>query len=684
MDGAATQSNAPGNGGERAEERRITLMENTWDGPPRRVEYVTYMRPARQGAPRTDPHPGHVHATANSLPTARSSHAHTHPIQVSGRVREREESGVTTDHYVRRAGVTTVPQQDRMATTWDAVATSDAQFETLAAGAQQLNRASADSVRQAEITCEAIRLEHRKPQGKRAQDFASDAERADSQLDSEIACLVPLLPYQVIVAMIGGERGWRQVPTREARDALLTRMLKQRAGSEGDRLASVRGMLRDIRMYAVAVLGVPREKADEASFPMSGAMSHEIIAKAQKEAVERGKGTKGGSTVGHHMRETIIFAAEKLLWPIEAPRVMLESAAPKAHVAARTRAGTLPIAAKCQLEIIARGTEGMVTLTDPTDPTDTVTMNILDLNEIPEPAREAVVLHARSLLAGGIDHSIRIGEGVRIDLWPDEHEPLEVMRGHAYMGKDGAPVDIYAPASGFMGEYAWYPEHLVQCHETGITFPAWEKPHGSKGAITRNGGVKQAVARKEDIRRAFKDLLKMRPLSYTDAEIEEMNLQGHSGHASIPDWARALGENIVVPCDPPLAPELAKGFSEPELDLLGHWLRTAETKDESRAAEAAASSAPGMARRAAAIVLVKAKARSAHKMRNYYGTGGALANRFSERIRQLAARQRLTKVIQATLRRHARSGRSWHQMPRGQLDILYLLGGSTKHLLGSE
>ena len=124
-------------------------MENGWDRPPRRVEYVTYIRPARQGAPRTDPHPGHVHATANSLPTARSSHVRTHPIQVSGRVRERDESGVTTDHYVRRAGVSTVPQQHRVATTWDAPAEKDAQFETLAAGAQQLNRASAESARQA-------------------------------------------------------------------------------------------------------------------------------------------------------------------------------------------------------------------------------------------------------------------------------------------------------------------------------------------------------------------------------------------------------------------------------------------------------------------------------------------------------------------------------------------------------
>ena len=25
------------------------------------------------------------------------------------------------------------------------------------------------------------------------------------------------------------------------------------------------------------------------------------------------------------------------------------------------------------------------------------------------------------------------------------------------MGKDGAPVDIYSPAEGFLGPYEWYP-----------------------------------------------------------------------------------------------------------------------------------------------------------------------------------------------------------------------------------
>jgi len=36
-----------------------------------------------------------------------------------------------------------------------------------------------------------------------------------------------------------------------------------------------------------------------------------------------------------------------------------------------------------------------------------------------------------------VDQSVRIAEGVRVELWPDEEEPLTVMRGHAHMGKDG-------------------------------------------------------------------------------------------------------------------------------------------------------------------------------------------------------------------------------------------------------
>jgi len=90
--------------------------------------------------------------------------------------------------------------------------------------------------------------------------------------------------------------------------------------------------------------------------------------------------------------------ADRLLWPIEVPRVSLQAAAPKARLAGKKKkAGTLPLAAKCQLEAFASFPEIYLSL----------------------------------------DHSVRIGEGVRVELWPDEDDPLTVMRGHAYMGLPG-------------------------------------------------------------------------------------------------------------------------------------------------------------------------------------------------------------------------------------------------------
>ena len=638
-------------------------LEIVWPRPSRPHPYII---PVPGPSPATIVRSTAPDAQATALPPA---HAHVplYPIQIAGRIHEDDGDHASSESFIPSHAVSHVPPRDHLPSAYAPSRPPSTQFALLAAGAASLDHPNSKRKKEIDSACEFIRLEHRKPRTGRAPDFRTDADRNDYRVDSEIDALVPLLPYQAVSCMLGGEQGWRQVP-RGRRDRLLRRMLKQRAGSEGDRLASVRHLLRDIRMYAVRYLGVSRADADEASFPMSSAMSHELIAIGHEKATHKGQGSKGGATVGHHLRETLIFAAEKLLWPIEVPRVVLDCAAPKAHILPRDRAGTLPIAAKCQLEIIARGQWGMVTVTDPSRPHEPFTQSILDLNQIPRRARKAVVFYARSILVGGIDHSVRIAEGVRVDLWPDEHDPTGVIRGQASIGKDGAPVDIYAPAEGFLGKYEWYPQHLVECHEGGIVFPKWRKPHGSGGDIALSEGTCDAVAERSEIREAFKSLLRMKPLAYTDAELSEMNIQGHSAHASFPDWARALGENIVLPSVRYLHPALARGFTEPDLDLLGHWLRSAEIKDQARAAAAAASAPPGMARRAAAIVQVKARARTAHKMHNYYGTGGATANRFSERIRQLSARQRLVHVIQIAL-----DNRIWHALPRGQLDILHLL-----------
>jgi len=159
----------------------------------------------------------------------------------------------------------------------------------------------------------------------------------------------------------------------------------------------------------------------EACFPMSSAMAHELIASAHAKATAKATGAQH---------------------------------APKAKaVGKKKKAGVLPIAAKCQLEAIAR------------DP-------LTHLAHLTWEARAVVTFYARSFLAAGIDQSVRIAEGVRVELWPDETEPSHVMRGHAYIGKDGSPIDLYAPAEGFLGEYDWYVEHLRLCLTIGQVFPA--------------------------------------------------------------------------------------------------------------------------------------------------------------------------------------------------------------------
>jgi hypothetical protein len=450
--------------------------------------------------------------------------------------------------------------------------------------------------------------------------------------------------------MLGGERGMRQVPDPTKRDAQVRRMLTARAGTDGAAVKAVRAMLRDARLLGHETFSLTGSDLGEACFPMSSAMAHELIASAHAKATAKATGAQHGATVGDRMRATLIFAADRLLWPIDVPRAALVAAAPKAKaVGKKKKAGVLPIAAKCQLEAIAR------------DP-------LTHLAHLTWEARAVVTFYARSFLAAGIDQSVRIAEGVRVELWPDETEPSHVMRGHAYIGKDGSPIDLYAPAEGFLGEYDWYVEHLRLCLTIGQVFPAWGMPKGSKGEISKSSGFAGGVAQKRHVRAAFKAMLTLPPMRFTGAKITAMNIQGHTGHATPPEWARCIGENPRLEhrlaAGVTLSQELRVGFSDRDIDVLGHWLRDALAKNEASASQAAAAAEPGDARRQAAIASLPGKAATKTAMRNYYGEAGSAGTRFSERWTQLRTRQRLVHIVRALL-----VGRDWCAIGRGHVDM---------------
>ena len=495
----------------------------------------------------------------------------------------------------------------------------------------------------------SIEKAHRKPR-RASVAYVSDKARADAAVADEIAALVPLVPQRIIHHMLGGELGLRQVPDPARREAQLRRMLAARAGTDGASVKAVRAMLRDVRLLGYDSFNLTGEALDMACFPMSSALAHEVIASAHATATAKATGSQSGATVGDRMRTTLIFAADRLLWPIDVPRMALVAAAPKAKaVGKKKKAGVLPIAAKCQLEAIAQ------------DP-------LTHLAHLTMEARAVVTFYARSFLSAGVDQSVRIAEGVRVELWPDETEPQHVMRGHAYMGKDGSPIDLYAPAEGFLGPYEWFVDHLRLCLTLGQVFPAWGMPKGSRGDIRRSSGFTGGVATKGRVRTAFKAMLTLPPMRFTDGEISAMNIQGHTGHATPPEWARCIGENPrlehrLAP-GVTLSPELRVGFSDRDIDVLGHWLRDALSKNEASASQAAASAEPSDARRQAAIASLPGKAGTKTAMRNYYGDAGSAGTRFSERWTQLRTRQRLVHIVRALL-----VGRDWRDIGRGHVDM---------------
>lgn len=491
----------------------------------------------------------------------------------------------------------------------------------------------------ADAAVAAIDREHRKPR-QRVPKFSKSEDRDEFKLSAEIDALIPLLPPSTVVSMLGGIRGIAQLAVAGRAD-FLRRRLRARCGACGERVGRMRLLLARIRKYAVVELGIPRSMCDEAVLPMSSALAHEIIHAAHSGATSRGRGSRGGRCVGHAVREDIKRAAA-LGWSIDVDIGSWEVAAPKAGVGGRKKAGTLPLAAKCQLEFFASG----------------------GLPEwITGAARVAAVHIVRSLLCAGIDQAVRIGEGVRVDMVPDPDAPDDIMSGVAYMGKDGAPLEIAAPAEGFLGTYEWWPEHLRNVITLGQVFPEWVRPRGSGGSVLRSGGLTRFVAEPAHIRRALKEYLELPPLSYTAAELSKMNIQGHSAHASEPEWGTSIGESPSIP-DVVLSPELAVGFNDSDIDTLGNWLRSAAARSEAEVAEAARSAPPAQARRAAAVAATSGRPASRGAMRVYYGAGGALANRVGHRFKLLRARQRLVHVVQAILR-----GKNWRALPRGQLDL---------------
>jgi hypothetical protein len=211
------------------------------------------------------------------------------------------------------------------------------------------------------------------------------------------------------------------------------------------------------------------------------------------------------------------FLADVLGLPIETKStIVTATAAPVGPRVSRARkqSGSLPIPVYCQFETVAAWPDGK---------------------------GDTLRTLARAILAASLTNAIRLNDALNAVLFADERTPATVIRGSTSVAsKDGLPLQLYAPAEGFLGAFWWYPALLAQLGGRRHAVPAFSSTPvwrpSAPGARLEGG-----VASPRQARDAFRDVLRQEPLCMTDDEFNALAITTHSPHGSHPDMARVLG-----------------------------------------------------------------------------------------------------------------------------------------------
>jgi hypothetical protein len=373
--------------------------------------------------------------------------------------------------------------------------------------------------------------------------FKTDALRSEHHARISAQALLQVLPVAVRIALLGGERGLLQVSAKQHRDERVLALIIEKGGRGGGRTREVIKTLAFVPGYAAR-----RGWSLTDLYPMSSALAATLIADIGMRATLEASGAQGGGSVGPAFRTTLVFMATVLHFQIEVGDGLVRSAVPK-YIPAKggRRAGSLPIKLKCQLECLAKASEWSV-------------------------AR----FYARSFLAYGLDVGMRVAEGVRITPFPDEEDPRGVIRARVAETKQGLPLELYAPASGFLGPYMWVLEHVAEVLEMGEqVFPEYTGAWGCYSKISLAVSLVPEVAPIPHVSRALFSLWTLPPLSLTNEQVKDLGVRGHSLHGTVTDWLIFIGQFPVAPFA--LPEDLKRGFNREEAKAAGQWTRDIQT-----------------------------------------------------------------------------------------------------------
>ena len=253
---------------------------------------------------------------------------------------------------------------------------------------------------------------------------------------------------------------------------------------------------------------------------------------------------------------------------------------------------------------------------------------------------------ARSFLVAAFAHNTRINDALAAEVWANESAPWVIRGRTTVRSKDGLPLELHAPAEGYLGRWEWWPLHVAALAGRKHVLPNFNASVPAKASELLAGVMPQGKALP-----ALQDLMQMAPLRMGQVEWRALGLKGHSIHGTGADLVRFLGAEL--------------GFRDGDARAVGHWLRD-------RNAPAPEGRQPPHAARGQGRPAGVRNQRDEMERRYSQGVG-----RRGEEAEQLRVRCRLVQVVREGLERF---GRPWTELPRSLASWDALIPGAAAHL----
>jgi hypothetical protein len=409
----------------------------------------------------------------------------------------------------------------------------------------QLPEAVFNDASRRRVTTGATRPEHQERllKGKRVEDLAD------------------VLPVGWVYLMLGGTSAALCGSRDDAIDCVQGSLVSM-GGTDGSGLLALRSALRTLATLA-------REMGLACCLPAIPFFVAQCVFTHGRRAFVSGK----GSQQGRQAAESLVTSLRRLAAPVNGPRrqrglglpiqadnILVDGALARVKALfdgrgpVRDRGGTpvgagpLPVAARCLIEYCAVSVEHVLELAP----------------ELTASAAWCIVLFCRSYLLYGLGPSLRMVEAWRSYAVGTAAE--HVASSFAYIAKDGDPMQVWVPHEGFLGAYAWGPSHNERMRGLEFVFPRFTYQRGHAGDIRRATGVVwEFEPQRSRLADHTRNVLSLRPLSYTREECRALGLTGHLAHQTACDQMTYIG------------PSRGPQFDSADVQVAGNWRRVKQT-----------------------------------------------------------------------------------------------------------